>query len=154
VVVAILERLGKTAVVMDRFVPGFCINRLLRGIGREVFFLLDNGYLTPEQLDTAVKAGLAPRALVLGFVQRYDFTGLDLSLANLRNPDYVEPRPDDAPRSLVDRVERGDLGVKSGRGFYDYSDRDLVDVLAERDDALLDAFAAAGELTRRPVLRS
>ena len=150
VVVALLERLGKTVVVMDRFVPGFCVNRLLRSIGREVFFLLDNGYLTPEQLDAAVKASLVPRALVLGFVQRYDFTGLDLSLGNLRNPDYVEPRPDDAPRSLVERVEQGDLGVKSGRGFYDYAGRDLEDVLAERDDALIDAFAAAGELTRRP----
>ena len=89
----LLERLGKTPVVMGRFVPGFCVNRLLRSIGREVFFLLDNGYLTPEQLDAAVKASLVPRAMVLGFVQRYDFTGLDLSLANLRNPDYVEPAP-------------------------------------------------------------
>jgi 3-hydroxybutyryl-CoA dehydrogenase len=152
-VVTMLDLLGKTAVVMDRFVPGYCVNRLLRSIGREVFFLLDNGYLTPEQLDAAVKASLAPRALVLGFVQRYDFTGLDLSLANLRNPGYVEPRPDDAPRSLVERVDRGDLGVKSGRGFYDYAGRELEDVLAERDDALIDAFAAAGELTGRSASR-
>jgi len=150
-VVAVLERLGKTAVVMDRFVPGFCVNRLLRSIGREVFFLLDNGYVTPEQLDAAVKASLAPRALVLGFVQRYDFTGLDLSLANLQNPGYVEPSPDDAPRGLVERVERGDLGVKSGRGFYDYAGRDLEDILAERDDALIQAFAAADGLPGRPV---
>ena len=153
VVVALLERLGKTPVIMDRFVPGFCVNRLLRSIGREVFFLLDNGYMTPEQLDAAVKASLVPRALVLGFVQRYDFTGLDLSLANLENPDYVEPARDDAPRSLVDRVARGDLGVKSGRGFYDYSGRDLEDVLAARDDALITAFAAAGELRREAVVR-
>lgn len=149
--VALLERLGKTPVVLDRFVPGFCVNRLLRSIGREVFFLLDNGYVTPEQLDTAVKASLAPRALILGFVQRYDFTGLDLSLANLRNPEYVEPAQDDAPRSLVERVERGDLGVKSGRGFFDYGARDLEDVLAERDDALIRAFAAAGELAGQEV---
>jgi 3-hydroxybutyryl-CoA dehydrogenase len=152
-VVSVLERLGKTPVVMDRFVPGYCVNRLLRSIGREVFYLLDNGYLTPEQLDAAVKASLVPRALVLGFVQRYDFTGLDLSLANLGNPDYVEPAHDDAPRSLVDRVERGDLGVKSGRGFFDYSGRDLEDVLSERDDALIRAFAAAAELRREAVVR-
>ena len=153
VVVALLERLGKTPVVMDRFVPGYCVNRLLRSIGREVFFLLDNGYMTPEQLDAAVKASLVPRALVLGFVQRYDFTGLDLSLANLENPGYVEPARDDAPHSLVDRVARGDLGVKSGRGFYDYSGRDLEDVLSARDDALIKAFAAAGELEREAVAR-
>ena len=77
---------ARQLVVMDRFVPGFCVNRLLRSIGREVFFLLDNGYLTPEQLDAAVKASLVPRALVLGFVQRYDFTGLDLSLGQPAEP--------------------------------------------------------------------
>jgi 3-hydroxybutyryl-CoA dehydrogenase len=152
-VVELLERLGKRPVVMDRFVPGHCVNRLLRSIGREVFFLLDNGYLTPEQLDAAVKASIVPRAMVLGFVQRYDFTGLDLSLANLQNPDYVEPPQDDAPRSLVGRVEKGDLGVKTGRGFFDYGGRELEGILAERDDALLAAFAAAGELGREPVFR-
>lgn len=151
VAVDLLERLGKTPVVLDRFVPGYCVNRLLRSIGREVFFLLDNGYMTPEQLDAAVKASLVPRALVLGFVQRYDFTGLDLSLANLGNPDYVEPERDDAPRSLADRVERGDLGVKSGRGFFDYSGRRLEDVLSARDDALIRAFATTDELRREAV---
>ena len=47
-------------VVMEKFVPGFCINRFLRIIGREVFFLLDNGYMTAEQLDLAVKASIIP----------------------------------------------------------------------------------------------
>jgi 3-hydroxybutyryl-CoA dehydrogenase len=150
-VVGRLEALGKTPVVMERFVPGFCVNRLLRSIGREVFFLLDNGYLTPDQLDRAVKASLVPRAMALGFVQRYDFTGLDLSLSNLSNPDYVEPPPDDAPRSLVERVERGELGVKAGRGFFDYGGRALEDVLAARDDVLIRAFAATRDLVREPV---
>jgi 3-hydroxybutyryl-CoA dehydrogenase len=142
-VVALLERLGKEPLVLDRFVPGFCVNRLLRSIGREVFFLLDNGYVTPDQLDLAVRNCVAPRAMVLGFVRRYDFTGLDLSLSNLQNPHYVEPPRDDAPRSLVERVARGDVGVSAGRGFFDYGDRPLEEVLAARDDALLEAFAAA-----------
>ena len=47
-VVALLEGLGKAPVVLDRFVPGFCVNRILRSIGREVFYLLDNGYVTPS----------------------------------------------------------------------------------------------------------
>lgn len=150
-VVALLESVGKVPVVLERFVPGFCVNRFLRTIGREVFFLLDNGYMTAEQLDLAVKASIVPRAQVLGFVQRYDFTGLDLSLNNLQNPGFVEAPIDHAPRSLVERVERGELGVKSGKGFYDYGGRDLEDVLRERDDALLEAFAAAGDLIHRAV---
>jgi 3-hydroxyacyl-CoA dehydrogenase len=145
-VVDLLKKVGKVPTVMEKFVPGFCVNRLLRIIGREVFFLLDNGYMTADQLDQAVKASIIPRALVLGFVQRYDFTGLDLSLNNLQNPDFPEPPIDDSPRSLAEHVERGELGVKSGKGFFDYGDRDLEDVLRGRDDALLEVFDAAKRL--------
>ncbi len=145
-VVALLKRVDRVPVVMEKFVPGFCVNRLLRIIGREVFFLLDNGYMTAEQLDLAVKASIVPRAMVLGFVQRYDFTGLDLSLNNLKNTAFLEPPLDNSPRSLVERVEKGELGAKSGRGFFDYSDRDPGDVLRERDDALLRVFGSVRDL--------
>jgi 3-hydroxybutyryl-CoA dehydrogenase len=150
-VVELLEQVDHVPVVMEKFVPGFCINRFLRIIGREVFFLLDNGYMTAEQLDLAVKASIIPRAMVLGFVQRYDFTGLDLSLGNLQNPDFLEPPLDNAPRSLVEHVESGELGVKSGKGFYDYSDRDLRDVLRARDDALIDVFTQSRDLIRKHI---
>ena len=150
-VVALLEKLGKVPVTLDRFVPGFCVNRLLRIIGHEVFFLLDNGYVTPESLDKAVKASIIPRAMVLGFAQRYDFTGLDLSLRNLQNSEFEEAPVDNAPRSLVERVERGELGVKSGRGFFDYGGRELSEVLGRRDDALIEVFAKTGGLIERCV---
>jgi 3-hydroxybutyryl-CoA dehydrogenase len=150
-VVDLLEDAGKAPVVMEKFIPGFCVNRFLRIIGREVFFLLDNGYMTAEELDRAVKASIVPRAMVLGFVQRYDFTGLDLSLSNLQNPDFLEPPIDNAPRSLVEHVEAGELGVKSGKGFFDYSDRDMKDVLRERDEALLDIFTGAADLIHKRI---
>jgi 3-hydroxybutyryl-CoA dehydrogenase len=137
--------------VLEKFVPGFCVNRFLRSIGREVFFLLDNGYMTAEELDLAVKASIIPRAMVLGFAQRYDFTGLDLSLNNLQNPDYLEPPIDNAPRTLVEHVQKGELGVKSGKGLFDYSDRDITDVLSERDDALLEVFTAAKGLIHKRI---
>jgi 3-hydroxybutyryl-CoA dehydrogenase len=135
--VALLRRAGKTPIVMQKFVPGFAINRMLRILGRETFFLLDNGFITADQLDLAVKASLAPRMMVLGLVQRYDFTGLDLSARNLENTDFLEPPMDNRPKSLFDLVEKGDFGVKTGRGFYDYSGRNYEDVLKERDDKLL-----------------
>lgn len=150
-VVELLKKVERVPVIMEKFVPGFCINRFLRIIGREVFFLLDNGYMTPESLDRAVKASIIPRAMVLGFAQRYDFTGLDLSLRNLENSEFEEAPLDNAPRSLVERVARGELGVKSGRGFFDYGDRDLGEVLSRRDDALIDVFAKTGALIERCV---
>jgi 3-hydroxybutyryl-CoA dehydrogenase len=139
-VCALLKKVDRVPSIMERFVPGFCVNRLLRTIGREVFFLLDNGYMTAEELDIAVKASIIPRAMVLGFVQRYDFTGLDLSYTNLQNPTFLEAPLDNQPRSLKERVERGELGVKSGKGFFDYSDRPLEQVLRERDAAMIEVF--------------
>jgi 3-hydroxybutyryl-CoA dehydrogenase len=135
--VAFLEKVGKKPIVMHKFVPGFAINRILRILGRETFFLLDNGYISADQLDLAVKASIAPRMMVLGLVQRYDFTGLDLSARNLENPDFLEPPLDNRPKSLFDLVDKGHFGVKTGKGFFDYSGRKLEDVLRERDDKLL-----------------
>ncbi len=142
----VLEKVGKTPIVMNRFVSGFAINRILRILGREIFFLLDNGYMTAADLDKAVKASIAPRMMVLGLAQRYDFTGLDLSAGNLKNPDYLEPPLDNNPKSLIDLVEAGDLGFKSGRGFYDYTDDDPQQVLADRDDAIIRMLLAAQEI--------
>jgi 3-hydroxyacyl-CoA dehydrogenase len=57
------------------------------------------------------------RMMVLGLVKRYDFTGLDLSVRNLENPDFLDPPLDNHPKSLFDLVEKGHLGVKTGKGF-------------------------------------
>jgi 3-hydroxybutyryl-CoA dehydrogenase len=150
-VVKLLKTVDRVPVVMEKFVPGFCVNRFLRIIGREVFFLLDNGYMTADQLDLAVKASIIPRAMVLGFVQRYDFTGLDLSLNNLQNSDFLEPPIDNSPSSLAEHVQKGEMGVKSGKGFFDYSDRDLRDVLSARDDALIKIFGQAKDLIQQRI---
>ena len=98
-VVELLKKVDRVPTVLEKFVPGFCINRFLRIIGRECFFLLDNGYMTAEQLDLAVKASIIPRAMVLGFIQRYDFTGIDLSYGNLQNKAFVEAPIDNQPKS-------------------------------------------------------
>jgi 3-hydroxybutyryl-CoA dehydrogenase len=137
VVLELLRAIGKVPVVMKKYVPGHAVNRILRIIGREVFFLLDNGYITAEQLDLAVKASIAPRMMLLGVVQRYDFTGLDLSAGNLRNEEYMEAPIDNEPKSLSNLVKQGHWGVKTGKGFYDYQNKSLADVLEERDDSLL-----------------
>jgi 3-hydroxybutyryl-CoA dehydrogenase len=149
--VALIKKVDHVPSVMEKFVPGFCINRLLRGIGREVLFLLDNGYMTPEQLDVAVKASIIPRAMVLGLVQRYDFTGLDLAYNNLKNEAFVEAPVDNEPRSLVERVERGELGVKSGKGFFDYGGRSLEEVLQARDAAMLEVLGDMKDLIYKRI---
>ena len=139
-VVELLKKVDRVPVVMEKFVPGFCINRFLRIIGREVFFLLDNGYMTADQLDLAVKASIIPRAMVLGLRAALRLHRPRPELDNLQNSDFLEPPIDNSPSSLVEHVDKGELGVKSGKGFFDYSDRTCGQVLKTRDDALIEVF--------------
>lgn len=133
----ILKKMGKRPVVMKKFIPGFIINRLQFAFQREVHFLLDNGYVTPQELDDAAKFGLALRMLVVGIVQRMDFGGLDISAKNLNNPN-IQPTPlDYRPKKLFELVEQGQLGVKTGKGFYDYSERTQAEYNRERDIGLI-----------------
>ncbi|HHY14025.1 MAG TPA: 3-hydroxyacyl-CoA dehydrogenase family protein, partial [Thermoanaerobacterales bacterium] len=136
-VVEMMKDIGKVPVVLEKFVPGFVVNRIQRVLGWETYYLLDNGYITPDQLDLAVKASLMPRGMILGLVQRIDFTGLDLTWGNLQNKGVIDPPMDKQPKCLSERVESGDLGVKTGKGFYDYTDRSMEEVLKKRDKMLI-----------------
>lgn len=129
--------MGQQPVVMQRFIPGYIANRLQRAMAREIFHLLEEGYATPEGIDTAIRASLGIRIPVLGVVRRYDFTGLDISLKFLENPSIELVSEDKIPRSLRTLVDSGDLGVKSGRGFYDYENRPIDEILKQRDRRLL-----------------
>ena len=140
----LLKKLDKIPIVIQRYLPGFIINRILRNLGREAFFLLDEGYISMEDLDLAVKASIAPRMMVLGLIQRYDFTGLDLSARNLLDKDFFDPPVDNRPKALHERIEKGHLGVKTGQGFFDYQGRDITEINRDRDDYLLKVMKGVG----------
>ena len=134
----ILLKLGKKPVVLNRFIPGYIVNRLQRAMAREIFNLLDKGYASPEDIDVAVKNSLGIRIPVVGVVQRYDYTGLDLALAFEKNPSIHLVSKDRPPKTLNRLVKEKHLGVKTGRGFYDYSGKPMVEVLRERDVKLIE----------------
>ena len=56
----------------------FIVNRMQSAMTREVLYLVENGYSTPEEIDLAVKTSLMPRGLMLGLVERMDFNGIDM----------------------------------------------------------------------------
>lgn len=145
-ILALLRACGKKPVRLEKYVPGYIINRIQILLNTEVFYLLENGVCTPEQMDMAVKASLMPRGMVLGLVQRYDFTGLDISANNIINGSYVMPETSKHPAALFDHVDKGELGIKTGKGFYDYAGRSREELCAKRDHLLFRVLQATEDL--------
>ncbi|MBL7837771.1 MAG: 3-hydroxybutyryl-CoA dehydrogenase [Bacteroidetes bacterium] len=112
------RNIGKVPTLVNDY-PGFVANRILMPMINEAIITLNEGVAGVEEIDTVMKLGMAHP---MGPLQLADFIGLDVCLAimnvlyeGLGNPKYA-PCP-----LLVNMVTSGDLGVKSGRGFYDYS---------------------------------
>jgi len=133
----ILESLGKETIVLEKFLPGFIVNRLQSAITREVYFLIDNGYALPKDIDRVAKISFGLRTPILGLVQRLDFNGLDIVQRNLQNKSYEQPPWSNNSKFLDALVSEGKLGVKSGQGFYDYRDKGIEETLKDRDTKLL-----------------
>lgn len=150
-VIRLHQDCGKTPVRMERYIPGFIVNRMQGALTREVVHLLENGYCSPEDLDLAVKTSLMPRGMLLGLVERMDFAGLDMMVNGLTNKSY-QPAPDPGePKMFFDAVARGDLGAKTGKGLYDYSHLSYEELLQQRDRMLMQSVALAKAFIEHPL---
>lgn len=137
VVKALIVAVGKKPIVISKFLPGFIANRLQSALGNEVLFLLDNGYASAEDIDTATKASFGLRMPILGLVKRMDFTGLDLSQKILSNATYQIPAQKTKSKTVDQLVAQGKLGVKTGSGYYEYGGRSTEEIMKERDIKLI-----------------
>jgi 3-hydroxyacyl-CoA dehydrogenase len=151
ITVELLEKCGKTAVLMKKFIRGYIANRMQMCLNQELFYLLDNGYCSPEDIDKAVKTSFIPRAVVLGLCKRADFGGLDMTANNYKNKSYSLPPEVDMPTSLQAHLDKGELGFKSGKGFYDYTGVDKQALAAKRDKQLFEVFKVAKKFMDDPV---
>lgn len=133
----LLREMGKEPIIVGKYIPGFIVNRLQRAIGKEIFHLIDNEIISPQDLDRAVKYSLGIRIPVIGVVQRYDYAGLDFTLMAQKN-DFISKEFNEKPsRTLEAMVDAGHLGIKSGKGFYDYGGKPKEAILRTRDTRLL-----------------
>src|SRR6516162_5922293 len=136
-VTGLLKGLGKQPIVLPKFISGYIANRLQAALNVEVFFLLDHGYATPEQIDQAVKSGLALRMPLLGHLRKLDYTGLELIQQLLANKTYEPPQGLDRSQMLDEHIQMGRTGVMAGKGFFDYRGRSAEALFRERDLKLI-----------------
>ena len=113
------KALGKVPVEVKDY-PGFVANRILMPMLNESIETLYNGVAGVDEIDTVMKLGMAHP---MGPLQLADFIGLDvcLSILNVMYDGFKNPKYAPCPL-LVNMVRAGKLGIKSGEGFYDYSE--------------------------------
>ena len=128
--VALMKACAKSPVVMKKFGPGFIVNRIQRAIGETAMDMIQEGLVEPEEIDTAIKTSLGIRLPIVGVMQTFDFQGLDMLLAYQKNVGKVYS-------FVEERVERGAVGAKAGRGIYEYQGRSETEILEKRDELYL-----------------
>ncbi len=123
------KTLGKIPVEVNDY-PGFVANRILMPMINESIETLYNGVAGVEEIDTVMKLGMAHP---MGPLQLADFIGLDvcLSILNVMYDGFKNPKYAPCPL-LVNMVRAGKLGVKSGEGFYDYSESRKAEKVAKQ----------------------
>ena len=123
------ENLKKVPVEVNDY-PGFVANRILMPMLNEAIETLYNGVAGVYEIDTVMKLGMAHP---MGPLQLADFIGLDvcLSILNVMYNGFKDPKYAPCPL-LVNMVQAGKLGIKSGEGFYDYSESRKAETISEQ----------------------
>lgn len=133
----LMNHIGKHAVALKKESPGFVGNRIQLAVLREAFKIVDDGIASPEAVDDIIKYSHGRRWSILGPIASADLVGLDVfenissylydDLANNAGTDPV----------LKKLVDQGDLGYKSGKGFYNWAGDSGKKAVASRDEILL-----------------
>ncbi len=127
-IVNLTKEIKKVPVEVNDY-PGFVANRILMPMINEAIETLYNGVAGVKEIDTVMKLGMAHP---MGPLQLADFIGLDvcLSILNVMYEGFKNPKYAPCPL-LVNMVTAGKLGVKSGEGFYDYSENRKAETVAK-----------------------
>lgn len=134
----ILNESGKTPVSCPD-VPGFLWARIQHAVLREFASLVGRGLVTPEACDTILRIGYASRLPAMGAFEHADLAGLDLINSEAAKAVWADlsnaSDPADTPVGAL--FAAGNLGMKSGKGFYDWTVRDPDDFKAQRDAEII-----------------
>ncbi|MCH8205574.1 MAG: 3-hydroxyacyl-CoA dehydrogenase family protein, partial [Chloroflexi bacterium] len=134
----LLTGIGKQPVVLRKEVPGFISVRLQAALLREALSLVQSGAATPEDVDMVIRTSIGRRWAVAGVFEVLELAGWDVvsDIASWLFPQLESSS--ELPAVLRERVERDELGVKSGKGFYDWAPDSAEDLRRRIAHALVE----------------
>ena len=115
----LLTKVGKRPAIEDE--PGFVGNRLLVALFREAFSIVQKGIASPREVDIVIKNSFGRRLAVVGIFDYFDTIGWDLILHAYSYMINDIDSSTEVPKLLKEKVEKGELGVKTGKGFYEWT---------------------------------
>ena len=115
-----MRQCGSVPVLVRKDKPGFLANRMQHALSREAFALIDEGVASPEDVDAAVRFGFGFRFLAAGPVLQRDHAGIEVHTAAAATMYPTLSNTDVPAKALRDKVARGELGMKTGKGFFDW----------------------------------
>jgi len=117
----LLRKIGKQPAIVRKEVPGFIGNRLQAALMREALSIVDRGIASPQDVDIVVRNSFGRRLAAAGVFEVFEIAGWDLVMATIP---YLVPDLEtshEAPALLKEKVKRGELGIKTGKGFYEWT---------------------------------
>lgn len=135
---ALIEKIGKKPVALQREALGFIGNRLQYALLREALYIVESGIATKEAVDTTVKYSLGRRLSTTGPLESADLGGLDVfnDISSYLLPDLCNST--DVPALLRQAVEQGKFGAKTGSGLYEWTPEELAALKKYREINLLE----------------
>ena len=135
---ALLERLHRQVVVLNRSVPGFLVNRFAQALFRESIYLIEQGITTAADIDKAVKYAMGMRYASIGLLEYFDAVGYGLESTIAQNvyPDLCDTKE---IQDLVKAgLSSGKTGQAAGEGLYDWSKKDADDFRRRKQSPYFD----------------
>lgn len=127
VLLEILRETKREAVLLKKDAPGFVGNRLQYAMLREAVYIVEQGIADPEDVDRVLTYSFAPRYTSIGLFEHFDNCGLDLAgtISTGLYPELCDAK--DVQEYVRSHCEKGEQGVRSGKGTYDWSKKDRKD---------------------------
>jgi 3-hydroxybutyryl-CoA dehydrogenase len=134
--VAAVKQAGREPILLQRAVNGYLINRLQHSILHEAYHLLESGIASAEMIDNVAKKLLGPRLCITGLLEQKDIAGLEMHAQAQRSIVPTLSHTNVPNAYLQDMVARGDVGIASGKGFYEWRGSDPAAVRRRANERL------------------